>query len=142
MPVNTIQSNRFVVLVIRFPFSERRPPVCASGIQQPSLPASTLHYVQITVGYVCLEKDRNAHHLQNECTLMAPKLIFCFCCVFCCFRIQTGTERGTQWAERARSRLTMSRKGKESSQEENSVLCRKCHRGNGGETQHNSNVLD
>ncbi len=53
-----------------------------------------------------------------------------------CFRIQTGTERGTQWAERAPSRRTMSRKGKESSQEGSSVLCRKYQRGNEEETKH------
>lgn len=57
-----------------------------------------------------------------------------FCCrVFFRSRIQTGTERGTQWAERARSRLTMCRKGKESSQEGSSVLCRKYRNANGGE---------
>lgn len=55
------------------------------------------------------------------------------CRVFCRSRIQTGTERGTQWAERARSRLTMCRKGKESSQGGSSVLCRKYRTANGGE---------
>lgn len=55
------------------------------------------------------------------------------CRVFCRSRIQTGTERGTQWAERARSRLTMCRKGKESSQGGSSVLCRKYRNANGGE---------
>lgn len=40
-------------------------------------------------------------------------------------RIRTGTRRRTRWAKRAPSRLTMSRKEKESSREGNSVLCRK-----------------
>lgn len=87
---------------------------------------------------VCIESnmsDRNAPHLQNY--MVALKFRLC-CCVFGCFRIPTGTEQGTQWAEKAPSQLTMSRKGKESSQEGNSVLCRKYQRGNGVENQHNS----
>lgn len=68
-----------------------------------------------------MKRYRNIDHLQNECNVFVVV-------VFCSFRTQTGTERGTQWAEREQSRLTMSRKGKGSSQEENSVLCRKYQR--------------
>lgn len=42
------------------------------------------------------------------------------------FRIRTGTKPGTSWAEREPFQQTMSRRGKESNQEGNSVLCRKC----------------
>lgn len=78
-------------------------------------------------------RAKNAYHLQRNFIVM-PVLRFC-CLVFGCFRIPTGTEQEILWAERAPSPLTMSRKGKESSQEGNSVLCRKYQKGDKGETQ-------
>ena len=70
--------------------------------------------------------DRNTPHLNKMVAHFSTnmKVVLRFC-----FRIPTGTERGTQWAEKAPSQQTMSRKGKESSQEGNSVLCRKYQRG-------------
>lgn len=112
-------------------------------VEQPSpLAASYSHKYQIE----SVDCSIHSAPCTDHCRAPVPVLYLCYwkwfcfdgishllrlCCLMFTlfFRIPTGTERGIQWAERAPSQLTMSRKGKESSQGGNSVLCRKYQRG-------------
>lgn len=113
-----------------------------------ALTAGSILFTQISdwIGGVDVDCSIHSAPCTDQCRAPVPVHYlyywkwFCFDSIshllrLCClmftpfFRIPTGTERGTRWAERAPSQLTMSRKGKESSQEGNSVLCRKYQRG-------------